>query len=93
MSLPRDLGIAVIFILTILLWQLVAINLLGPNSRLFVLLTGADPAADGLHIQERAEFWYWIAVWAAPIIGYFICFSFPIVRAYRRQAVTARRLP
>lgn len=89
MSLAGDIVVSAVLAIIIACVQLVTIELLGPSTQLYDLASQAS----NLNGADRAEFWYQALVMWVPAGGYLICAAFPIVRAYRRQRVTASRPP
>lgn len=89
MSIIADYAAAVVLAAVILVTQLTVITLAGPDTTLYRTVESAQH----LNAQQRADFYYKVAVLWAPTIGYIVLAAFPLVRAYRRQAATARTRP
>lgn len=87
MTLVSDLVTSTVIAVLTACVQLVVIELLAPGTQLHELTASST----NLNGAERAEFWYRSLVMWVPLGVYVFCGVFPIVRAYRRQQVTAQR--
>lgn len=85
MTLAYDLVIGGVIILVSIIVSFIAGELFAPGT---VLHTTASNAVH-LNGAERADLWYQILRMWVPMGGFFVGFAWPLVRAYRRQTVTA----
>lgn len=85
MTLAYDLVIAsVIFLISIII-SFIAGELFAPGTALY----NAASSATHLNGATRADQWYQILRMWVPMGGIFTAFAWPLVRAYKRQTVTA----
>jgi hypothetical protein len=89
MSIISDYAAAIVLACVIFVTQLTVITLAGPDTTLYQTVESAQH----LNATQRADFYYKVAVLWGPTIAYVVLAAFPIVRAYRRQAATARTRP
>lgn len=79
MTLFRDIVGSALIIATIALFQYFMIRMIGPDTQLHGLASGAD----GFNGGEHADFWFRIIVLYIPLIGHGTAIAFPFVRNYR----------
>lgn len=89
MTLAYDMVVAGVIATISVLIHVISLHLFAPNTVLYQM------AADSTHFigqnGSRLDFWYQCLVMWVPMGGLVVAGAWPIVRAYRRQAVTARQ--
>lgn len=87
MTLAYDLVVSGVIICIAAVVHLLSIMLFAPGTELHILASEATMFSGA----QRAQLWFEIlSVWV-PAGGLVVAFTWPIVRAYRRQARTAQR--
>lgn len=87
MTLAYDMVVSGVIVAISVVIHVIALELFAPGTALHVLASEATNLRGG----ARADLWYQILVMWVPLGGLFVAGSWPIVRAYRRQATTAAR--
>lgn len=85
MGLAYDLVVGAIIAIISLVVHYIAVSLLAPGTPLFAIAADATTLSG----QQRAQTWYQILAMWVPMGGLLVAAAWPMIRAYRRQAVTA----
>lgn len=85
MSLAYDLVVSAVILMVSLIVSYMAGELFAPGTILH------QTASNAVHLNgaTRADQWYQILRMWVPMGGVLVAFAWPLIRAYRRQAVTA----
>lgn len=85
MSLAYDMVVSGVLLVISVIMNRIALYLFAPGTALHEMASSATL----LQGAARADLWYEIlGIWM-PLFGVLVAFAWPLVRVYRRQAVTA----
>lgn len=87
MTLAYDMVVSGVIVVISILVNRIAIYLFAPGTALHVLASNAAH----FNAAARADLWYEILALWVPLGGIVVALAWPLVRAYRRQAVTVAR--
>lgn len=86
MSLAYDMVVSASLLVIAVVFNRISLYIFAPSTPLHELAAQAE----ALNGAARAMFWYEILALWVPLFVIVVAFAWPIVRAWRRQTVTAR---